>query len=106
MQATLACLGFDPAVYRALAEHRKGSALLRSIAHHVRHYEADQFDVAEALYFLACDYGGSEFCPLRRASNATEFRPGMGVLSRNAPEPDSVAAIILADLVFLVDGAP
>lgn len=39
-------------------------------------WEASEFEMAEALYWLAADYGGSEHDPLRRAANSTGYEPG------------------------------
>lgn len=101
MKATLSAFGFEPQVYRSLSEHRNGSAILRALAAWARN-EADAFDVAEALYFIAHDYGEGQDCPLRAAANATELEPGIGMLSRNAPEPDSIAAMVYSELESII----
>lgn len=77
MVASLAKLGFDPMFWQFLAEPKCGD-VLRALASEARRLgsELDAFDVAEAVYWIASDYGGSEFCPLRRASNVSEFYPG------------------------------
>lgn len=71
----LARLNMPPAFWRFLAEVRCGD-VLRTIARHVPQLGADAFDVAEAVHWIASDYGGSEFDPLRRAANASAFEPG------------------------------
>lgn len=101
MPRTLAALNFDANVWKALGEHQNGAAMLREIASAVRYQEADGFEVAEALYYIAANYGGSEFCPLRRAENATRLNPGMGMLCRNEPEPGTLAAALYEGLVFM-----
>jgi len=94
---TLAALDLAPC-WRELADHHNGAAMLRVIAYHVRNTECDAGDVAEALYWLAYDYGGSEWCPLRRASNVSGYRPG---LCARAVEPGGTAEMIYEELADL-----
>ena len=71
----LARLARPAAFWRVLGEVRCGD-VLRAVARHVPQLGADAFDVAEAVYWIAADFGGSEFDPLRRAAVASAFEPG------------------------------
>ena len=86
--ATLTDFRLPSAVWRFLAEHKRG---ILPILARFANLGADGFNVAEALYYLAANYGGSEFCPLRRAENSTGFRPGLMAQTRNEPEPGTMS---------------
>jgi hypothetical protein len=68
-------LDLPPSVWANLAE-RIGTAGLRLLNRLVRENDLDVWDVAEAIYWLAADYGASEHDPLRKAANCTEYNPG------------------------------
>lgn len=85
----LARLALPAAFWRFLGEVRCGD-VLRAVARHVPQLGADAFDVAEAVYWIAADFGGSEFDPLRRAAVASAFEPGC-----LAYGPQSEAACLL-----------
>lgn len=66
----------DGEAFLQFATEAFGEERLRAWAENARGMAAEGFDVAEAVYWLAADWGGSEHDPLRRAENCTGFRPG------------------------------
>jgi hypothetical protein len=80
---------FSPPFWRFLAEVA-GGKVMRAMVREARQWDADAFDIAEAVYWLAYGYGESEFCPLRRAATASRYRPGR---CDSGPESDAARAI-------------
>lgn len=83
------------AVAPALARHRYGYEMLRTLAEHERDAAAE-FDSAEAIYYVASTCHSGQACPLYAALCASLFAPGAGW---RRPERGSTAATIAADLL-------
>jgi len=61
-----------------LAEHKDGREILRALVSYERANGTDsEWDVAEAIYWIGCNYHGGQGCPLYAAMCATQFEPGM-----------------------------